>query len=208
MPSYLDKTGLQIVWNKIKAQLDTKANNSSVENLETHTGLGKTFHENELIVASTQGGEFEGSGIDISTITGLEQASTRHDQEIEGKQDTLVSGTNIKTINNTTLLGSGNISITKSTVGLGNVLNVASYSKEETDTLLSNLETSINTIIANAPEEYNTLKEISDYIASDKSGASSMLSSINSNTSRIKVLEENGAAITSITEAELDEMLV
>lgn len=30
---------------------------------------------------------------------------------VEGKQDTLVSGTNIKTINNTSLLGSGNISI-------------------------------------------------------------------------------------------------
>lgn len=31
--------------------------------------------------------------------------------ELANKQDTLVSGTNIKTINNTSLLGSGNISI-------------------------------------------------------------------------------------------------
>lgn len=31
--------------------------------------------------------------------------------ELQGKQDTLVSGTNIKTINNTSILGSGNISI-------------------------------------------------------------------------------------------------
>lgn len=30
---------------------------------------------------------------------------------IDGKQDTLVSGTNIKTINNTSILGSGNIDI-------------------------------------------------------------------------------------------------
>ena len=30
---------------------------------------------------------------------------------LSGKQDTLVSGTNIKTINNTSLLGSGNIDI-------------------------------------------------------------------------------------------------
>ena len=30
---------------------------------------------------------------------------------VDGKQDTLVSGTNIKTINNTSLLGSGNIDI-------------------------------------------------------------------------------------------------
>ncbi|MCL5460113.1 hypothetical protein M3M33_15860, partial [Loigolactobacillus coryniformis] len=31
--------------------------------------------------------------------------------DISGKQDTLVSGTNIKTINSTSLLGSGNIAI-------------------------------------------------------------------------------------------------
>ena len=30
---------------------------------------------------------------------------------IDGKQDTLVSGTNIKTINNESLLGSGNVSL-------------------------------------------------------------------------------------------------
>lgn len=34
---------------------------------------------------------------------------------IDDKQDTLVSGTNIKTINNTSILGSGNISITSQT---------------------------------------------------------------------------------------------
>lgn len=39
------------------------------------------------------------------------------------KQDTLVSGTNIKTIEGTSILGSGNIDITASSVGLGNVTN-------------------------------------------------------------------------------------
>jgi hypothetical protein len=40
------------------------------------------------------------------------------------KQDTLVSGTNIKTVNSNTLLGSGDVVIDKSSVGLGNVANV------------------------------------------------------------------------------------
>lgn len=40
------------------------------------------------------------------------------------KQDTLVSGTNIKTINSNTLLGSGDVVIDKTSVGLGNVANV------------------------------------------------------------------------------------
>lgn len=43
--------------------------------------------------------------VDLGTVI------TSH-QDISGKQDKLVSGTNIKTINNTSILGSGNISIT------------------------------------------------------------------------------------------------
>lgn len=39
------------------------------------------------------------------------QCQTQIDNSISGKQDTLVSGTNIKTINNESLLGSGNIDI-------------------------------------------------------------------------------------------------
>ena len=40
------------------------------------------------------------------------------------KQDTLVSGTNIKTVNSNSLVGSGDVVIDKTSVGLGNVANV------------------------------------------------------------------------------------
>lgn len=45
--------------------------------------------------------------------TSLEKADTalQEHQSLDSKQDTLVSGTNIKTINSTSLLGSGNISV-------------------------------------------------------------------------------------------------
>jgi hypothetical protein len=45
------------------------------------------------------------------------------------KQDTLVSGTNIKTLEGQSLLGSGNIDLTKSDVGLGNVDNTSDANK-------------------------------------------------------------------------------
>ena len=45
------------------------------------------------------------------------------------KQDTLVSGTNIKTLEGQSLLGSGNIDLTKSDVGLGNVDNTSDVNK-------------------------------------------------------------------------------
>jgi len=45
----------------------------------------------------------------------------RTDGSLAGKQNTLVSGTNLKTINSTTLLGSGNISTVRSyTQAIGN----------------------------------------------------------------------------------------
>lgn len=50
------------------------------------------------------------SDLASSVQTSLGKADTAI-QDISGKQDTLVSGTNIKTINNTSILGSGNITI-------------------------------------------------------------------------------------------------
>ena len=51
------------------------------------------------------------------------------DTEVAKKQDTLVSGTNIKTLNSESLLGSGDIVLTKSSIGLGNVDNTSDANK-------------------------------------------------------------------------------
>jgi nitrogen fixation protein len=51
------------------------------------------------------------------------------DTNLGTKQNTLVSGTNIKTIENQSILGSGNIDLTKSDVGLGNVDNTSDLNK-------------------------------------------------------------------------------
>lgn len=52
--------------------------------------------------------------------TGLAYFKDKLDTELATKQDSLVSGTNIKTINNQSLLGSGNISITSGTSNIEN----------------------------------------------------------------------------------------
>jgi len=46
-----------------------------------------------------------------------------------GKQDSLISGVNIKTVENISLLGFGNIDISKSSVGLANVDNTSDIDK-------------------------------------------------------------------------------
>jgi hypothetical protein len=58
------------------------------------------------IIAGASGG-----GATWGGITGLLPAQTDLQSALNAKQDTLVSGTNIKTINSTSLLGSGDITI-------------------------------------------------------------------------------------------------
>ena len=85
------------------------------------------------MVGSTGGG---GGGVDSGTvqtmidesISGLAESSAVTEEiseAVSGKQDTLVSGTNIKTINNESLLGSGNIDIQGgATYTAGNGINI------------------------------------------------------------------------------------
>ena len=69
------------------------------------SGNSATASQGDLIISATSSGGTWGS------ITGTLSNQTDLQNALNGKQATLVSGTSIKTINNTTLLGSGNISI-------------------------------------------------------------------------------------------------
>lgn len=63
------------------------------------------------------------------SITGTLSSQTDLQTALNAKQDTLVSGTNIKSIEGQSLLGSGNIDLTKSDVGLSNVDNTSDLNK-------------------------------------------------------------------------------
>lgn len=64
----------------------------------------------------------------IPSIAGLATTSYVDSQDAT-KQDVLVSGTNVKTVEGQSILGSGNIDISKSDVGLGNVDNTSDANK-------------------------------------------------------------------------------
>ena len=53
----------------------------------------------------------DAQGADLSQYYTSAQTESAITQAVSGKQDTLISGTNIKTINNESILGSGNINI-------------------------------------------------------------------------------------------------
>lgn len=63
------------------------------------------------------------------SITGTLSSQTDLQSALNAKQDTLTSGTNIKTLEGQSLLGSGNIDLTKSDVGLANVDNTSDLNK-------------------------------------------------------------------------------
>ncbi len=65
-----------------------------------------------------------------NTISNIAQSSvTSLVTDLASKQATLVSGTNIKTVESNSLLGSGNIDLSKSDVGLSNVDNTSDLAK-------------------------------------------------------------------------------
>ena len=64
------------------------------------------------------------------------------------KQNALVSGTNIKTLEGQSLLGSGNIDLSKSDVGLGNVDNTADADKPVSTATQTALNAKQNTLVS------------------------------------------------------------
>lgn len=92
----------------------------SVGSYSAGTGLslsGTTFNHSNSVTAGTAGtsSATSGSTLAVPYVTydaqGHVTASGTHTHTVTGFQDTLVSGTNIKTINNESILGSGNITI-------------------------------------------------------------------------------------------------
>lgn len=104
---FLDNTGLTYLWTKIKAKFATITYVD--EEIEDAAFVGQDDGSGGIIDSET-GQQVDISKYALKTWVQGQGYLTSH-QDISGKQDTLVSGTNIKTINNQTLLGSGNITI-------------------------------------------------------------------------------------------------
>ena len=108
------------------------------------------------------------------TIKDIDKMMDTLEALIDTKQDKLVSRVNIKTINNKDILGSGNLVIEQD----------LSYLETKSDALTkynnarSYTDTRIAALLNLAPDEFDTLKEIADYILSDKTFAQNVLNDI------------------------------
>ncbi len=89
-----------------------------------------------VVVANTSG-----------TNTGDNATNSQYSGLAASKQDTLVSGTNIKTIEGQSLLGSGNIDLAKGDVGLGNVDNTSDANKPVSTATQTALDAKTNKLV-------------------------------------------------------------
>ena len=92
-----------------KAELANKANTSDLSNYLTTTDAESNYAKKSEIPSLE--GYLQTSTADEKYATKTELSDKADTSAIASKQDTLVSGTNIKTINNQSLLGAGNIDI-------------------------------------------------------------------------------------------------
>ena len=110
------------------SQLPAKGANLGAQDLvevAEFTGTGyvsKSITGQEIIDAASGGGTAWGD------ITGTLSSQTDLQTALDAKQDDLVSGTNIKTINSTSVLGSGNIAVQPTLVSGTNIKTVNSTS--------------------------------------------------------------------------------
>ena len=83
-----------------------------------------------------------------ATTGGLTAAVVALDTEVDGKQDTLVSATNIKTINGNTLLGAGDLAVTASVLAGSAVLTVANGAISASATVTAAVTPSSRIVVA------------------------------------------------------------
>lgn len=109
----------------VQGKLDTATYNSEKATFETKENAAATYQPKGSYLTSipeeyVTDTELNGKGYATQEWVGEQGYLTEHQdisglatkEELNGKQDTLVSGTNIKTINSQSLLGEGNIEIT------------------------------------------------------------------------------------------------
>jgi hypothetical protein len=139
--------------DRIEGEFDSKQDVLvSGENIKTINDESILGDGNIDILSEVSWGDIEGV---IDDQTDLKNA-------LDSKQDTLVSGTNIKTINNTSLLGSGDISISPGASEWGDITGTLSDQTDLQNALNDKLPATYNALLSKY--SVNDLVDFNSYI--------------------------------------------
>lgn len=157
MAKYLDLDGLTYLWSKITSKFVAQ---------ETGKGLSTndfTTAEKTKLAGIEAGAEVN----DVTSVNGNTGAVNLTASDV-GAQPTLVSGTNIKTINGTSILGSGDLSVSGGTTDYTDLNNKPSVNSV---TLTGNktagdlgLQNAIEVVTKTASDTTNTLETDKFYV--------------------------------------------
>lgn len=115
-----DKTKIDNIQSDINTAVSALVG-SAPETLDTLAELADAINDDEEFATTVT--TLIGQKLDTATYN-TDKATFATKTELNGKQDTLVSGTNIKTINNTSLLGSGNVAVQPTLVSGTNIKTI------------------------------------------------------------------------------------
>ena len=137
--------------NKVdKVEGKSLISDEEIDRLSTLTNYDDTAINEQIATLNS-------SKLDVSTYT-TDKANFATKTELNEKQNALISGENIKTINGNSILGSGDITIT----GGGDIDLSNYYNKGEVDT---KLDTKLDTSTYNSDKSgFATKTELSDYL--------------------------------------------
>ena len=181
-----------------KTQVDTALNDKQ----DTLTAGANITIDANNVISSTGGTQVQAdwNQTDDSAVDYIKNKPTIPDTsdfatktELNAKQDTLVSGTNIKTINNESILGSGNIEIQGGGGGMD----------EDTELLISSALVDLNDRKIDATEVKENYQKKGDYATNTKVDTKANISDVPTNTDY-----EEAQKITSWSLNDLNKKIV
>ena len=177
--SYNDTTGETTISSIDTGEANTASNigTAGVGVFKQKTGTNLEFKKinagsNKITITD----DVVNNEVDVNVVeanfTGIPQSAvTNLITDLTSKQSTLVSGTNIKTIEGQSILGSGNIDLTKNDVGLSNVDNTSDINKPISIATQTALDLKVDKVAGKqlSTEDYTTSEK--NKLAGIQSGA-------------------------------------
>ena len=177
--SYNDTTGETTISSIDTGEANTASNigTAGVGVFKQKTGTNLEFKKinagsNKITITD----DVVNNEVDVNVVeanfTGIPQSAvTNLTTDLTSKQSTLVSGTNIKTIEGQSILGSGNIDLTKNDVGLSNVDNTSDINKPISTATQTALDLKVDKVAGKqlSTEDYTTSEK--NKLAGIQSGA-------------------------------------
>lgn len=170
------------------------------EELATALGLGDLAYEDSVdtgvhavsLVSGTNQGTVkltvDGTTTDNIAVTGLDSAAYKTVEYFMGTEENPADNTILGNASAIAAL-KGDKNTANTVLGTANALAtlVGADTNKSVRTIAGEV---VAEIVDNAPEAYDTLKEIADWIANDETGAAAMSSAISKNTEAIKTINE------------------